>query len=517
MKMILNDIKLLIEYKLRTQKTHLIYKDVCFNIIDAIESLSYIDNHKGNEVTLKYITSKVNRDITVINRHINWLIDEKILWRSKLSYTKVDNKPVAYDTYRYSIHNNFQLTNLERFIFTTSKNIEYNKKYEMPEDGKLQVIWNTLHKFQVDIDNSLRFLFEMEDVDNKQQQSKQLYKILLKQHKVSTGTKVDRIYHTITGISSDLHQFLYIDGYIVSELDAKASQITLISNLTRYVDNILHTKVDNGEFYEWIVELTKERLAYEESIGVSDGKLKWFDESSNSMFSCHHKRINKKVVKPSVYAALFSSFTNNSLISKIIIEECSDVITEFHNIIRKSSEYINFISDEPFTEQQKLGRSGARLLQNLETKIWYGVVEELILHHNIKCVNKHDSILYTIDNKDIVMQVITKHMYKNNVFFFLLNETDRNLNTIKFTEKEVDCVFIEELDYSTIQKNIDHSTIQKNIGNTDLTNYTFLHKDGRTFTGIKSVFIKEYSLDKKSVNSVIKGERNSVGGWVLNK
>ena len=63
--------------------------------------------------------------------------------------------------------------------------------------------------------------------------------------------------------------------------------------------------------------------------------------------------------------------------------------------------------------------------------------------------------------------------------------------------------------------NKNQSEIQRSVGNTDLTEYTFIHKDGSTFTGIKSDFASKFNLDKKNLNKVITGKSKSIKGWSL--
>ena len=61
------------------------------------------------------------------------------------------------------------------------------------------------------------------------------------------------------------------------------------------------------------------------------------------------------------------------------------------------------------------------------------------------------------------------------------------------------------------------SKLAENNPNYDYTNYHFIHKDGRTFTGTKLQFRTKYGLDRSALCRVTKGERKSTGGWKLKK
>lgn len=51
--------------------------------------------------------------------------------------------------------------------------------------------------------------------------------------------------------------------------------------------------------------------------------------------------------------------------------------------------------------------------------------------------------------------------------------------------------------------------------NTDLTLFTFRHKDGRVETATRNKMIDNHNLSRSNLNAVIRGDRNHVKGWQL--
>lgn len=473
MKTILNDIKLVIEYNLRYSKSHLIYRSVCFAIIETIEKHSKTYSNKGYEITLNQFSTSCNVSVPVINRHIKWLMEQTIIWRSNLSYKKTDVKMDQYDIYRYDIHSAMPITTLKRFIYKTANTVD-TIDIE-PTEKALNIMYKSLKRMSIDIESALNELYES-DIDNKFQQSRALYKVYLNNHTINYGTNVNRVYHTITSISSFLHKYLYIDGYKVSEIDAKQSQLTLISNITHHIDSDFHSIIADGSFYDWLINHLKETVT-EVTTNVSIGGRVWKAKVAI-------EDINEKAdIKPMVYASIFSGFKNGTTVSKVMKSYFNDVIIELNNIVGEESL--------------------ASYLQNLEASIWVNASVELN-ENGILNVTKHDSILYNGLHKSLVLKCVKKHYNKRGIKY-----------SVKFNHSPVtNNVFPYQQDSPVINEVV-NDLDNLHQSNTDMTLYTFEHKDGRVFTGIKSEFVKQYQLDKKSVRGVIIGIRKSVGGWFL--
>ena len=477
MKTIIKDIKLLIEYKLKINVTKNIYVDVLFSILELIENKEFLNitsEHllSGNEICLNEFKKYTNRCKEVITRHIEWLVKEGIVWRSKLSYDiSTDAEHIKYNTYRYAIHWDLKIDNIDRFIFESVNDIEIDNK--IPSDANLLKIFNVLNKLDVNINDAIIELYQS-DKSNKRQQSKVLYNIALCIHSIGYGSNVNRVFHTLTKLSSFLHKYLYLDGFKLSEIDAKQSQLTLISNLTRHIDSDFHTIIDNGSFYEFLVDYFKQKLSNDEFSGKS-GYLKWYDKESNHMKKCHWSLLDKKVIKPIVCGSLFSGFKNSTPITKFMKSRYSSILKEFHNIIGNVK--------------------AATFLQNLEALIWIGACIELI-DNGILCLPKHDSLLFNKKDIAIVEYTIDKHMKLNGILKYSLNKEIRE-NKFRYTPDSLE-----------IHKRYDKIEQKSNI------QYKFI-KDNFIWCGTKSDFYNEYNLDKDNINKLINGSRKSVSGWKI--
>jgi len=498
MKMILNDVKILTEYKLKTNPTcTTIFKSVCFDILDII------DKSTTKEISVKQFESQCKKSWELIERHILWLIDNKIIWRSKLTYNvdSVEKNIPLYNVYRYDIHNQVNITNFDRFVYTTVNSLECNTT-TTTVDNELRLLLNSLNKLDIKLMDSLEYIYNSTK-EQKRKLSRLCYNIALKEHTIGYGKNVKRVFHTVTSIPKDLHKFLYINNKQVMIIDAKQSQLTLISNLTRDVDSEFHNIIDNGYFYNDLINYFKDELSYNESISDEKdaGYLCYWknDEKDGEKYKkIHWSEINKdEHIKPLVYASLFSGFTNNSPVTTYMKERYENVLVSFTAKVKQAGY-----------------RSPAAFLQDLEAMIFISAAIELI-YNNIDVITKHDSLMFNPDNYEIVKATLDRYYKLNNINFFKIEtEQEGGLQHSLFEKPNVD-VINDNSDHSSIQKQIDHSSIQKQIGNTDLTVYTFIHSSGESFTGIKSVFIKSFNLDRKSVNKVISGIVKQTKGWSI--
>ena len=150
--------------------------------------------------------------------------------------------------------------------------------------------------------------------------------------------------------------------------------------------------------------------------------------------------------------------------------------------------------------------SAAKFLQNLEAVIWIEACIELI-DSGILYLPKHDSLLFKFENLSEVRRVIDKHMKKNGINYYSLNEVIVRTNKIKFVQPDLKFEVVNNSIMSEIQKEVE----------SDVSDKTFFEfkKGDDIWKGTKSDFCKEFNLDKKNLNKVIKGHKKSIKGWCI--
>ena len=508
--MILNDVKELLNKTVNSTGL-IINNSLLYDLIFFIEEKNiYKDKKSGIKISVSEFKEKFNLDETIINRHINHLLENSIVWRSKLEYDIENN---IREIYRYDLNCNIKLSSLDRFIYTTIK--EYNKVKEsiciVDNETKINLHKN-LQYIEIDVDNSLKDIYDSNmELKGKKLQSLYIFQCYFKNYYISQKESDKRIYHTITSMSSKLHKHLYINNIKVSSIDAKQSQLVLLSLLTKDIDENFYTDVHTSYIYDNIINYYKELINKECMITNNDIKFKYLDSNYIPQY-INVNDLNKDIIKPIVYAALFSGFNNKGY----------NTVTEYFKIkYPKLVEYINI----NFPKENKL----AAKLQSLEASIWLTAFNNLS-NKNIITIPKHDNLFFKYYDSQIVLLEIIKQFKRKGLEINKSNyEQYLDLNIVNdrtmFNKINIEVNILEDFneEYSKfqqeiqkeIQKEINHSEIQKEIGNTDLTIYNFINKDGERFNGIKSEFIKIYNLDKSAIRQLISGKLNTSKGWKL--
>lgn len=531
------ELKLTLEFKLATNSSKGIYYNLIIEVLDTI--LSKPKGEFGHIVYNSDLTQNCSASINVIKRHIRWLLVNNILLKRdgsrtdiKMGFHAKSNNPIyKLNPHQYKLSNSMELDSLRMFVYKSLHNvitddIEKNKnklKYvslkESPNrfNNNLLALQTGLDKVSIDIENALKELY-YSDSQDKIAQAKNCYKIALNDNdNICYGTQVNRVYSNITSISSLIHKYLYIDGYKINEIDARASQITLISLLTRNYDSELHKIVDSNNpdsFYNSLIRYVKHNY---ESVTVIRNFTDEYGHTKKIRLSKDPFNIylTKSDIKGDVYSAIFSGFTNNSTVSNVIKELYGDVINPLMDMVGTRVEFkpinskITYINNSKFVPLKiKLKSNLAKYLQDLESSIF---VDTAIKMNELGyyCITKHDSIMMNNSQYDIFLDEIINKYKEVGLLDVLPIHFKPKLsiddNLFKFEQQDVEVEIIDELD---------KSEISKSIGNTNMAIYKFRNdKLKLEFAGIKSEFINKYKLNRGSIDKLIKGKIKSSKGW----
>ena len=506
---ILGDIQEIISNNLKIDKITekgFINESLLYDIIFLIEENlnSQLDINNGVEIYRDKWTNRLNLGYNTILRHIDWLVKYRIIWRSNLTFTPSD-KGFKNDIRRYNIHKDIIINNYQRFVYTTYK--DFNKIQNIlpiiDSETKSNIYLNLL-KISIDLESALKTIYNIDmKYKGKKQQSFYTYQIAFQKFNIIQKSDEKRVFHTITSLSSELHKDLYIDNQQVSEIDARQSQLVLLSLITKNIDDSFYNDVHSTYIYDDIVKYWKTKIEKEIFITNKNIKFRYYDDKDKITKYIEHYNINKNIIKPLVYASLFSGFNDKNY---------NPVTEYFKQIYPKLVEYIK----ANYPKENSLSNK----LQTFEASIWVTAFNKLS-KNGIHCIIKHDAILFKQEDEyDVLSEVIKQ--YKINGLTINKRNIDKYLD-ININTKRIDKPFVKptliiiddfETEYKETQTEI-QTEIQRSVGNTDLTEYTFIHKDGSTFTGIKSDFASKFNLDKKNLNKVITGKSKSIKGWSL--
>lgn len=510
-------IKLLTKFRLGNTKTKNIHLNICIGVIDTIFHSDRTKTDFGFITYQKDFTDNINASSPTIQNHIKWLMSENIIIRSIKEQTHTITRVqkgatiYKYSPYQYNIHPNVEISSFQLFVYETYNSINLKKKKNdlycklknTPNlDDDVKLLLDAQSKMTIDINEALTTLHTLNNKD-KFRMAKNVYMLALKQYKVTRGLNVNRVYNNLTTQPSKLHKHLYLDGYKVSEIDARSSQLALISLLTRHIDSDLHSIIENSSktnnVYTEIIKYLHLNYEFIDVIRTIKGKtIKMVIDVTDIQI--------KDDIKGDVYASIFSGFSNETTISKVMKKLFGNVIDYLLNKVGTRivfiEKYVNYIDGFKFQMLKTKEISNlARYLQNLEAKIWLKTAVKLI-KKGILAVSKHDSIIVQTKHLKTAVKAI-KDEYNYNGF----NITDKNLNIFdgginefKFIQPEVKVIYIRD------------DLIQQN---TNLTKMTFFNKKtGETFIGIISDFRKKYSLDKTGVRRLSNGSRKSFKNWI---
>jgi hypothetical protein len=496
-KFILGDVQKIISQNLiKEETTKIINESLLYDIIFFVEEKSTFN--KENIIYLDEFVKKFNLCKEVINRHIDWLIENGIIWRNHLEFNIETN---MRNPYKYDINWNIKVTNYERFIYTTYKAFNELKENVPNVDNITKVnVLQGLNHTQIDYNSALNTIYNSEKMKRKGKnlQSLYVYQLAFKKFYITQKSIDKRIFHTITSISSELHKHLYIDGIKASSIDAKQSQLVLLSLLTKDVDLDYYNAVHNTYLYDVMIEFIKSKIEKESLIKNKDIKFQYFDGEENITKYISVNELDKKLIKPITYAALFSGFNNSQY----------NAVTEYFEIhFPKLVKYIR--------ENYKKENSLSLVLQKMEASIWLSAFNKLS-KSNIISVPKHDCLLFKYPNVNIILDEL----------IYQYNLKGLNINKDNFTKyfdinlekdnlyKQFELPSIVILDDFNDEYNNSNKLIQKLIGNTDLTVHTFFNKvTNEYFSGIKSVFLNKFGLDKSRVRELISGKIKSTKNW----
>ena len=526
-------LSLILDFKLATIPNKSIYRGLMIEILETILSSPYADF--GHIVFNKQLENNCSKSINVIKRHIKWLTDNNILLKSNEtisnSYINQFSNLRYQKPFQYRLTNDVtgKLDNLRMFVYSSLSKVlnekmnlrNHNKvdcslKFDNPNKFKnnnsLRLIRESLNDVSIDLYKALEILYNSKTIINKNDQSKLVYKIALNDNdNISYGNVVNRLYSNITSLSSEVSSCLYINGYKTNEIDARASQITLISLLTRHINSPLHSLVDSEDidsFYNNLISYIHSNYINSLIVVKSDNN-KSYRKTVNSKEYYHAKND----IKPDVYAAIFSGFSNGTTVSSAIKSLYEEPINYLLNKIgnkikvikdKTKSSYINGIKFTKLKIQYK--SKLAEFLQNLESSIFVTTSVELKKQFDISTFTKHDAIYCKVEQTEYVkQQLINRYKSLGLIHIKPIHISSTNYKPSIFIQPKVNVIYLN------ISSN---SEIQKSIGNTNMTVYKFRNdKLNLEFTGIKSEFIKKYNLDRGSINKLIKGKIKSSKGW----
>jgi hypothetical protein len=503
-KFILGDLQQIISFNLSNKTSkEIICESLLYDIIFFIEDkIAYNQDKTSNGVVI-YVDDflyKFKLSKLVINRHINWLIDNTIIWRSKLEYTNDVRLP-----HRYDINWDIKITGLTRFIYTTYK--EYNKLQDettLVRNITESNIYSNLNNVSIDWEKALNTIYNSDmKIKGKKDQSYYIYQIAFNKYKVSQKSSDKRIYHNITNLSSKIHNSLYINNIPVSEIDAKQSQLVLLGLLTKDIDYTFFNAVTTTYIYDDIIKYAIDKLNRESLTLDKQQYLQYYCSDEHKTNYIHPNKIDKNIIKPLVYASIFSGFNTKNY----------NIVTEYFTIkFPKLVEYIK----TTYKKEDSLSNT----LQKFEASIWVTVFNKLS-KNKIITVIKHDALLFKYYDVQVILDELIHQYGLKGLKIDKYNYTKYlELKIVKPETKELfkptkpNFVILDNFreTYSEIQSEIQSEIVQPN---TDQTIYTFLNKNGETFTGIKSKFTSQMNLDKSAVNKVINGKEKSVKGWSL--
>jgi len=514
MKLILTDIKKIIDFKL-TKTNENYYNDVLYSILDIIYSMQ-INNNNFIKISLPTFKSVLNIPTKQVKRHINFLIENNIINRSKLLFNGDTNR---YETYKYKINKKVidEINSFNFFIYEVQDNyineIDIAKNIRLT-DNKILNLEHALNNTTIDVPTALETIYNSDKSKiSKINIALNVYKLYFGIHKLRYGNNVNRVYSAVTSISSIVHENIYINKKRVSEVDANSSMLTLISNKTRHVQSKLHQVIDNEDIYTWIMNRIKYKLSIEEKtypleheieneLTYTNKLYKLNDEKlyrrKNGVFRFYenekwyyikHQDITRDLIKKQVYASIFSGFNKTSMVSEIIHESFGNAINE---IFKEANINIH---------DKDKGSKLAIYIYNIESNIWINTASELITL-GINVITKHDSILFLKKDTQIVKETLHKHMTSNGIKNYKLTFKLREMDELPITPKIIINYKIRR--YSSSNGNI--KTVKYNFYNKKTT---------ERYTGTQNNFINIFKLNKGNVSKLINGTRKSTGGWII--
>ena len=507
-KFILGDIQEIISNNLSKNSKPLISEALLYDIVFYIEGkLSTPENiEKGTKISKQDWAANFSVGYDVILRHIEWLISYSIIWRSTLMFKpaeiREDNESFKNEVRKYNLHYSIKINNYNRFVYTTYKDFNMLKDLTPVLNNITESnVYVNLMKTDIDWEKAIETIFKSEmRYNGKRQQSFSTYQLAFKKFKLHQKNSDRRIFHTVTSLSSKLHKHLYIDSKRVSEVDAKQSQLVLLSLLTSGVDSLFYNDVHNKYMYDEIISFWQNKIEKDIMLTNKTVKFKYFDANDKITKYIEHYKLNKDIIKPLVYAALFSGFNTKNY---------NPVVEYFEIRYPKLVEYVR----NNYSKENSL----ALELQKLEASIWLKTFNNLC-DKGIACLPKHDAILFkSEDEYKVIQELIEQYnangltINKDNIDNYL--DIDLNTESLNKPIEPPKVVLID--DFETESKNM-QKEIKMKQGKTNLTQYFFTRKDGSTWVGIPSDFAHEFNIDKKNVNKFIKGKLNSLNKkeWV---
>lgn len=479
-----------------------INESILYDIIFFIESKEVYENNKKQpaKIYLSEFEKVTGLSEHVVNRHIDWLLENGIVWRNALSYSEV-NGVKKRNPYTYSINFNLQITNYQRFIYSTLKDFKNLKDLSVELKNITEVnAYSNLMKMNIDLESALKSIYNSnKKAKGKRLQSLFVYQMALQKFYISQKENGKRMFHTVTSLTKSVHDHLYIDGVQVSEIDAKQSQLVLLSILVKNIDTQFFLDAHTTYIYDSIIDYYKRKIERENLINNTDSKFAYFDEADKIWKYIDFEEITKDIIKPQMYAALFGGFGNDKNPVTQYFEFKYPVLVDY---IRKNYPKENSLASK---------------LQEMEASVWLKAFNNLN-EMGINCLPKHDSLLFkekdahpvlmaVIDAYEAIGLIISQFDYKK-----YLEITYRFGSKFEFEKPEIIILDDFKTEESEIQSEIQSGIVQMN---TDFTQYSFESDKGDSFKGLKSEFVKKYNLDKSAINKMINGKRKSVKGWVL--
>ena len=458
---------------------------VFYNLISYIEQLSMYTEEEHVRISQRNLTNFLNISKETLNKYIKYLISIYLIHRTSC-YNISEKEKISYG---YKFCNEVIFTTFEKYCYSYESETGL-KEFNLNDVG-VKYTFDNISNLKVDLNSAIKKLNNLyfnEDISMRKCKSSSngLYDLAIGKYFISRGKDSDRIYSSFTGISKRVSEFVYFKGKQLSEIDAKSSQLLILSYLTRNVKSDFHKIVKEQDFYIWMLDRVSNLLKdSDKEYVVYNSKLKRVGEYLKP------EMLTRDFIKGEVYKSMFSFFGGNSCTTRIFKKFFTPVIDEFYTLLNNYNQ-TNCIEISP-----------AAFLQRFEAGVFINAFIELN-DNGIECFTKHDSICFLSQDYTAVLECLIKH--------YALNGMDDIKDFLK--EKLYYKTLTHELEPVKIY-NIEQEfkTLKTQVESDKLNFYN--KKTKEFFNGTKVEFIEKFNLLNSSVNRLILGNAKSYLSWIV--
>ena len=264
-------------------------------------------------------------------KYLKILDDLNVLYN--IPYDTGEMYEIGIKSKQYRVHKQYLNDDICLVIFNDRKEIIYN--IENIVSNKKMI--NTIKKFDIDLIDAIKE--EIKFKQNNDSLRSRLNSIFYIHHKryLKKGNKVDRIYHSLTNLSSISRNFIHVNGIKFHNLDVKNCQPLLLCYYLIKNDMMFDLNYkemcENGLLYECFFEASNDKIIHKQRRdNVKVGLYKYI------FFSFRKTKINLKFKE--LFPKTYESLEHISKYKETLASRLQNVESEiFNSIIPIKSKY----------------------------------------------------------------------------------------------------------------------------------------------------------------------------------